>query len=232
MAMQFAIEAVVFRRLAVTAIWLLANLAALAGPASAADQERYKLELYITWSQQTHGYDWPREGGHLSSLVGVVHNARFRLFEDGHPATPGLQQLAETGKTAVIERELDNARASSKAGAAFFAGDLKQVPGILTAEFDVTVSNPLLSFATMLAPSPDWFTGASAVHLRPRGQWLDNLDFLIWAWDAGTDSGVSYQASNRVTNPAQSVRLLATRHVISRNGLKPIGRAVLTRVFD
>ena len=98
-------------------------------------------------------------------------------------------------------------------------------------EFDATLDHSMVSFAAMIVPSPDWFTGAASVSLRAKGEWRDSMDFLIFAWDAGTDSGPTYDWPNLASEPPQSVRLLATRHVIQRDGLRPIGRAVLTRLF-
>ena len=212
------------------AICSIAVLLAVQAPAAGA-AERYRLELFITWSQDTHPYDWPGAKAHLSGLIGTAHNAGYRMFADGELATPGLKQLAETGKTPLIERELETASLIGRVGKTFQAAGLKTVPGYLEVEFDATLDHSMVSFATMIAPSPDWFTGAASVSLRARGEWRDSIDFIIFAWDAGTDHGPTYDWPNLVSDPPQSVRLLATRHVRQRSGLRPIGRAVLTRVF-
>lgn len=193
--------------------------------------ERYRLELFITWSEDTHPFDWPGDKAHLSGLIGVAHNPGYSMFADGELATAGLKQLAETGKTSLMERELKTASLTGRSSKFFYVDGIDEAPGYLEVEFDATLDHSMVSFATMIAPSPDWFTGASAVSLRAKGEWRDSLDFLIWAWDAGTDSGPTYDWPDLASNPQQSVRLLATRHVIQRKLLRPIGRAVLTRLF-
>ena len=196
-----------------------------------AEPQRYRLELYITWSQNTHPYDWPTEGGSLSPLVGATHHAGYSMFADGNTSSPALKQLAETGKLDSFKIELKSARSSDGVGNDFISKGLKHTPGIISAEFTATLEHQLLSFATMIAPSPDWFTGAASVNLRAKGEWLDSVDFPIWAWDAGTDNGPTYNWPNLPTVPPQSVRLLSSPHVIYRDGLRPIGRAVITRIF-
>ena len=48
----------------------------------------------------------------------------------------------------------------------------------------------LMSFISMIAPSPDWFVGLDSYDLCGKdGQWKDNIDMNLLPWDAGTDSG-------------------------------------------
>ena len=82
----------------------------------------------------------------------------------------------------------------------------------------------------MIAPSPDWFTGAADVALMQGEAWIDSVTLPLWAWDAGTDAGETYTAPNADSQPRQSVRLLATPHFLSSDGLIPVGVARLRRV--
>lgn len=97
-------------------------------------------------------------------------------------------------------------------------------------EFDAGSDHPLVSFVTMLAPSPDWFTGAASVPLRSAGIWRARVEGLLFAWDAGTDNGVSYIAENAETQPAESIRLLATPHFLTDKGLLPVGNYLIERI--
>lgn len=205
---------------------------ALASPVTAADEARYRIELRITWSKATHPHDWPETGGHMSGLVAVAHGKRYVLFEDGRTATSGLKLLAENGRSTVLDAEFTEARRRERIGEVVKTEGLKKVPGTMTAEIIVSQDHPFVSFATMLAPSPDWFTGASNVELRAEGKWLKRLRVPLWAWDAGTDGGSSYLSANQETQPAQSIRLLATPHVLTGRGLEEIGYAQITKLAD
>lgn len=202
---------------------------AIAGDALA-DGARYRLELDVTWSAQSHPHEWPEEGGHLSDLIGVTHHFRYVMFADGRTATTGLKLVAENGRASIMQAELDEADRRKRIGAVFQADGLKQVPGKIVVEFDAGADHPLVSFVTMLAPSPDWFTGAASVPLHADGAWRTRVDGLLFAWDAGTDSGVTYIAENAETQPAESVRLLATPHFLTEKGLIPVGKFILTRL--
>ncbi len=59
--------------------------------------------------------------------------------------------------------------------------------------FTVSPSHHLFSFATMLGPSPDWLSGLSRVDLcLPNCTWTESLTEHLYPFDAGTDSGISY----------------------------------------
>ena len=205
-------------------------LGLLATAHAAADGARYRLELHISWSEKTHPVEWPEEGGHLSDLTGVTHNSRYVMFRDGHTASSGLKLVAENGRSSIMQAEFAEAKRRERIGQVIYGEKLKHVPGTIVAEFDVGEEHPLVSFVTMLAPSPDWFTGAASVPLRAGGEWRDRVDGPLMAWDAGTDSGDTYLAGNATTQPAESIRLLATRHFLGEGGLPAIGRFVITRM--
>jgi hypothetical protein len=86
------------------------------------------------------------------------------------------------------------------------------------------------SFVTMIAPSPDWFTGAAGVELFKDGAWVDRAEVMLWPWDAGTDSGATWTGENVETQPHESVRLLTAPYFFGPEGLKPLGTATFTRV--
>lgn len=51
-----------------------------------------------------------------------------------------------------------------------------------------------MSFLSMLGPSPDWNVGLSGEDLCTRDcGWLQRLVTDLIPWDAGTDSGVTYE---------------------------------------
>ncbi len=65
-----------------------------------------------------------------------------------------------------------------------------------SAEFSVDRTRHLMSFLTMLGPSPDWNVGLSSEDLCTREcGWAQKVVQDLIPWDAGTDSGVTYEVS-------------------------------------
>lgn len=65
-----------------------------------------------------------------------------------------------------------------------------------SAEFSVDRTRHLMSFLTMLGPSPDWNVGLSSEDLCTREcGWVQKVVQDLIPWDAGTDSGVTYEVS-------------------------------------
>lgn len=53
-----------------------------------------------------------------------------------------------------------------------------------------------MSFLTMMGPSPDWNVGLSAEDLCTKEcGWVQKVVQDLIPWDAGTDSGVTYEVS-------------------------------------
>lgn len=66
-----------------------------------------------------------------------------------------------------------------------------------SAEFSVDRTRHIMSFLTMLGPSPDWNVGLSAEDLCTKEcGWAQRVVQDMIPWDAGTDSGVTYEVSN------------------------------------
>lgn len=68
-----------------------------------------------------------------------------------------------------------------------------------SAEFSVDRTRHLMSFLTMMGPSPDWNVGLSAEDLCTKEcGWAQKVVQDLIPWDAGTDSGVSYEVSANI----------------------------------
>jgi len=187
-------------------------------------QEQYRVDVAFAW--RTEAAISP----HWSRLIGFAHSSRYALFADGDTASSGLGLVATNGRVSVLEAELAEARRRGRAGAPVVVPGVPDGVGRFT--FEVTVDEKLseVSFVTMLAPSPDWFSGVSGVALRKDGMWRDDVRAPLWVWDAGVDSGVTYNGANMPTQPRQSVRLLTHPDFLTRDGLRPIGEVVFTRL--
>lgn len=195
---------------------------------AASHKATYKMELTIEWSQSLAPFEYP-DGAHMSSLIGLTHQDRYSLFKDGATASSGLELLAENGRFGILRAQFEELERKDRVGTIVIADGIKKVPGKMITTFKLTTDHPLLSVITMLAPSPDWFTGVSGVSLYSDGDWIDEVNLPLWVWDAGTDSGVSFKADNEDTQPRESIRLLSTEHFLNDRGLIRIGTISITR---
>jgi len=193
-----------------------------AGPAE------YRVVVKSTWTAANHPFEYP-SGAHFSGLIGVSHNARYEIFELGSRPTPGLERLSEEGKHSPLDDEI---RAAIKAGNAldmFETGGLKNFRDSLVATVQVDAKHPMVSVVNMIAPSPDWFTGASSVNLAANGGWVPSRTLILYAYDSGGDDGTTYKASDRNTNPQKPTSRAATRHFVVNGKVKPVATLVFTR---
>ncbi len=191
--------------------------------------QRYRLTLHYAWSAASHPVDFPADA-HMAGLFGVTHDARYVLFRDGNTASSGVILMAENGRNTVLLAEWSEAARRKRVGVVFEAPGTSTQPGSVVVEFDALPEFPFVSFAAMIAPSPDWFTGAASVALRDGAVWRDRITVPLWAWDAGSAGGESYTADRVDMQPRQSVRLLAGPQFLDQDGLRSMGQAVLTRL--
>ena len=91
---------------------------------------------------------------------------------------------------------------------------------------EVTSEYPLVSFISMIAPSPDWFLGVRDFNLcnTTTGEWVDSKGRDLPLYDAGTDSGPLFNSSNMATNPAENIFLITNNTEGSLKGDKPLKR--------
>ena len=191
-------------------------------PLALAEEVQYQLEVDISWSGDTHPHDWPANGGHMSGLIGATHHGRYVMFADGNTASSGVKSVAERGRQRILRAELDEAVERKRVGDVFQADGIAQVPGRISVKFPVSETHARVSFVTMIAPSPDWFTGLAGVKLRDDAGWKDKTTYVLWAWDAGTDRGASYASDNDANQPAESIRLVASTHFLDNTVLKQV----------
>jgi len=66
----------------------------------------------------------------------------------------------------------------------------------------------------MIAPSPDWFAGFSDMSpIDGDGNWLESFTIMSYPYDAGSDSGDTYNAADSPTDPRQTIFRLTTETV-------------------
>mmetsp|Transcript_22830 Transcript_22830/g.38019 ORF Transcript_22830/g.38019 Transcript_22830/m.38019 type:complete len:216 (+) Transcript_22830:944-1591(+) len=192
------------------------------------DRATYAVTVSLNWERDAD--DLHPDNPHWSRLIAVAHSERYALFEDGQTASSGLALVATNGRVSVLEAELAEAMRRGRAGPPTVVPGLADGVGSFGFEIDVTQKLRRVSFATMLAPSPDWFSGARGVDLRDGEGWLEAAVLPMWVWDAGADSGPDFEGPNIETQPRQSVRLLTHPAFLRADGLRPIGRVAFRRL--
>ncbi|XP_036399534.1 spondin-1-like isoform X2 [Megalops cyprinoides] len=203
---------------------------------------KYRLMFYGNWSEKVHPKDYPRRANHWSALIGASHSRNYVLWEYGGYASEGVKQVAELGSPVKMEEEIrqkgDDVLTVIKAKAQWPAWQPLNVRAAPSAEFSVDRTRHLMSFLTMLGPSPDWNVGLSAEDLCTKEcGWVQKVVQDLIPWDAGTDSGVTYESPNRPTVPQEKIRpLTSLDHPQSPfydpegGPITPVARVVVERI--
>ncbi|XP_067388224.1 spondin-1 isoform X2 [Emydura macquarii macquarii] len=176
---------------------------------------KYRLTFYGNWSEKMHPKDYPRRANHWSAIIGGSHSKNYVLWEYGGYASEGVKQVAELGSPVKMEEEIrqqsDEVLTVIKAKAQWPAWQPLNVRAAPSAEFSVDRTRHLMSFLTMLGPSPDWNVGLSAEDLCTKDcGWVQKVVQDLIPWDAGTDSGVTYESPNKPTVPQEKIRPLTS----------------------
>ena len=203
--------------------------AALVGAdASAAEQVTYRVTVEGSWTAASHPHEYPSDA-HFSWLTGAAHDESYRLFEAGGIATPGLEALAEEGELSPYDTEIQAGIAQGNAGILFQSTPIERMPG--RTEFEITVDerHPLVSLVTMIAPSPDWFTGVADVRLFENGGWIAEQTLALEAWDAGTDSGATFTSPDADTMPRGQISRIKTPQFALDGKPVPLGTVTFQR---
>ena len=109
--------------------------------------------------------------------------------------------MAETGGKSPLTSEIATRMTAGTAGELISGGGVGRSPGRVSVQFTASQDFPLISVVSMIAPSPDWFVGIHGLPLFRNGQWVDELVVELDPYDAGTDSGATFQSPNSTTSP-------------------------------
>jgi hypothetical protein len=169
-------------------------------------------EFVVTIENTSQSTRYP---GALSPIAFVVHDGGARLFENGKPASTGLERLAEDGAASELVDQLakiasvKNAGVSDTPEGAASAGPL--MPG-QSYRFTVIpdAAHRYLDIASMVMPSNDTFMafepgGVALLDAngtpRPDAEIANDIALRLAAWDAGTELNQAGAAG-----PAQAPR--------------------------
>lgn len=165
---------------------------------------KYKVEVMMDWSEANFPTNYP-SNDHFSPLIGWVHNSSTTFFDVGTTASDGIKIMAETGGTSTLKSEIESKISAGEGYKLISGSGLGSGTGVITVEIDVTNENALVTLATMIAPSPDWYVALLDANLYESGGFVAEKTFEAFAYDAGTDSGTNYTSANAVTNPRGNI---------------------------
>ncbi len=189
---------------------------------------QYEVVFKSDWSPVTHPDNFPL-GAHWSPLIGGTHNANVSFWMEGVQATQGIEDVAELGNVVALRNEVNAAIASGYAKGVLSRPGSSPPNGTASINFTVDRDFPLVTLITMIAPSPDWFTGVHGLSLIENGQWVDQKTVVLDLYDAGTDSGITYNSLDADTQPRELIRKITGFPALVNGVLVPFGTFMFTR---
>ncbi len=208
---------------------ILSALSLLVAPQIFAnDSATYDITFTSLWNEVDH-VSFPNNA-HFSPILAVSHNANYEMFSLGSLASPGFEQLAETGSTRTIQQEIRIASNSQSILDVVKSATLwpRRDGDSISFTVDVSRDHPQLSIATMIAPSPDWVVGISNLELVNAGSFVSEYQAYLYAINAGTengDVGGNFSTNNRATSPREAISGL----FLDTGFTKPFARIVIKR---
>jgi Spondin_N len=199
-------------------------------PEQAFSEARYRMEFTGQWKMPALAVP---AGVHFTTVIGLVHEPVFYSWKEGRTASTGIENVAEAGNPNPLLQEIDTAITSGRA-IALFVLPAPAATGTGAVSFYANSRYPSVSFITMLAPTPDWFTGLSQFRLFEHNRWVSDTTVNLYAWDAGTEEGDRFDYFNADTQPRQPVQLLTplTGSALSNGNpvLAPVARVRFTKL--
>lgn len=220
---------------ALGALALGASASASANDEGSADTATYSVVFVPSWNPASHAVEYPithAKHGLLTPIIGATHGGNYRIFTPGTTPTPGLETLSEMGKHSPLDSEIKAAIAARTASSLIEFADASPGPvhPVVSATFDINQRQPMVSLVGMVAPSPDWFYGVSAVELLEDGRWLPSVSVNAYAWDSGGDAGTTYMAEDLNLEPKAKTRLVDTPHFVTNGDENPVGVFIFTQI--
>ena len=169
---------------------------------------RYRLTFQGKWTNGSHPIQYPT-GAHFAELAGHTHRNDGYFWRNLGISDDAMEEMAESGLTVQLQDRSTDIINSSGAEYLVTAGSNSSI-GSVQVEFDITESHPLFSMVSMIAPSPDWFIGVSGLDLREGGEWRENVTIELFPYDAGTDSGVTYESTDVDTQPREPIQRITS----------------------
>ena len=191
----------------------------------------YQVTFTATWSEETHPDDFPTNP-HFSGLIGASHNSYVSFWSEGELASPGIKSMAENGSKSPLNIEIGKAYLELKAYRYLSGEGVNTSPGSVSMNLMVSKNYPLVTLVCMLAPSPDWFVGIDSLNLLEDGEFVNETTIVLYAYDAGTDSGTNYTSPDDPTDPPVPIYKIEEYPFYYNETVVPVGTFTFTKVSN
>ncbi|XP_071503692.1 spondin-1-like [Diadema antillarum] len=203
-------------------------------------EAKYIMTFISTWTPETHPYQYPEgRGNHWSDLIGASHSPAYTIWDYGQYATQGVKMVAEWGSPITLEREIKLEGTNVKT--VILSRGLFPAYGVtrnMTSLFNVDSRRNLVSALSMMGPSPDWCVGITRENMCTEDcGWVERKVFYLQPWDAGTDSGRTYKASNAPLEPPERIQPITSTdqrwrsfYRRDRSAIPPLATIILERL--
>lgn len=171
------------------------------------ENANYTISFQGTWSDVTHPHTNFSTNAHWSDLVGATHNNTIVFVSPGTLATTGIEDVAERGLSAEFDLEVQSAISAGSANL-FINQPFDAFSPTSSASVSIVANKdfPLLSLASMIAPSPDWMIQVNSLSLTDvDGNWIPSIVMDLFPYDAGTEDGDMYEFINPETVPQELI---------------------------
>ena len=172
-------------------------------------QAKYKVTFNFKWNKIDFPIDYPPTA-HFSNLIGWSHSPKNTFFKKGSIASEGIKNMAELGATSTLTNELKTKIDQKKGLTNVVGSGLGSGVGEVSIEIGVNKDHSAITLATMLAPSPDWYVAIVNINMLEDGKFISQKTINAQTYDAGTDSGNTYQSNNAPTMPKQPITIIKT----------------------
>jgi len=200
----------------------------------------YRVDVNITWNSESPA--WPDEAAHFSWFGGATHSSKAKFWEVGALASEGMDLLSVTGRTDDLVSEALKQKAIGNAENIidvqhWFCPDGITHPSCGDLSFEIEVSDefPLVTLASMLGPSPDWFVGVESLSMVDEdGEFIPSITHELYPYDAGILSDNSVLIGDccdrePVSDPQENIHLI-TEESGETIGPGSLGQIVFTAI--
>jgi len=189
------------------------------------DSAEYMIRFVSNWGTNAQEINYP-QNPHTGNMFLITNNDQFSLFLTGTLATKAISNTSMFG---TIDDLSDLVANNPNIGMVVTAPVLP-TPGEYTLKITADKDHHYISFVTMVAPSPDWFTGVSNLDLMKDGQWLKQTMVPMFVFDAGTDEGTAFNTEHYPKTPADVVTLKNDTFLYPDSKLKPIAFLLIQKI--
>lgn len=169
-------------------------------------QATYRVIFEPNFTTQFHPNDYPDDAAFIKPII-VAHSASTSIYSVGSSASPGLKLYAEDGDSSTLFTEHTGGEDNVNPIVLLQGTDNVGPTESKTYTITITPSTTLISFVTKISPSPDWFLGVNSVNLvTSDNTLLESTSFELYAIDAGTDAGATYESANDPVTESIKVR--------------------------